>query len=98
MTMNGKNCGTFVVCEEADRLAHELALASAISAIDSMASIREVDGETWRDLDYNCDGNGPIKDFLEDDCLYLELRGALRHHPTRPNLVQIVTATVLIGG
>lgn len=88
--MEDATVGTFVICEEVDRLAHELAAQWIGSILYSETEEIEVDGETWLDL------NSPSSlEFLvivqfADEIRYAELRNLLRHHPTQPNLVQIV--------
>jgi hypothetical protein len=47
------------------------------------------DGEDWFDTDTTiCDEK--LTTFLAEELRYLELRGALVHHPDNPSLVRVV--------
>jgi len=91
METNEKPVVNFVICEEADRLAHHIAEETAVSTIECMTSTETVDGATW--LDISVEGVfEPLNVEADDEIRYLELRNMLRYHPTNHNLVQIVEA------
>lgn len=98
MTENGKLCLKGTLNESGvkilndilmDDLAHVLADEASISAVECMTLSKEIDGDKWLDLDSD-DIEGKNIEVLSREILYLEWRGLLRHHPTDPNLVQIV--------
>lgn len=82
--------GVIAIREECNRLAHELAEASAKSAIDCHSNTETVDGQLWNDLSGDAFEGATVLHVLEDDLRYLGLRGMLEIHPQRPNLVRIV--------
>jgi hypothetical protein len=93
MTENGKLCLKRTLNESGvkilndilmDDLVHVLADEASISAVECMTLSKEIDGDKWLDLDSD------DIEVLSREILYLEWRGLLRHHPTDPNLVQIV--------
>ncbi len=74
------------------KLAYELADAAATSAIESMAYTVRINGEMWSDLASKGPGDEPLRVECANEIRYAEARKLLRHHPTRPYLVQIVEA------
>jgi hypothetical protein len=76
--------------EEVSHLAHELAEMEARSLISSVSCEEEIDGVEWIDVTQDALAGEPVADACKDELRYLELRGMLEHHPTRPNLVRIV--------
>jgi hypothetical protein len=84
---------------EQNRLAHILAVIAVESILNGMTIEQEIDGERWRSLDDEWDFH-PFRENFADEVRYAELRGMLRHHPTRPELVQLVdpSAPSEIGG
>ena len=77
------------ICE-ALRLAVELADELSFSSIDSQCRTEFVDGAQWADLDTQSsfDPRYTVEEAFPDEIRYCELRGLLRRHPERPNLVQ----------
>jgi len=73
---------------EVDRLAHEIAEEAARELIDSNSFVEMRDGVEWRDL---TDKEFDCLVELELELKYLELRGILRRHPTKPQLVRVLT-------
>lgn len=80
--MDGNNAGTFVICEEIDRIAHELAAEHSKAIIESMTLYVNAEAK-WLDLE-------TLPPSCAKELQYAEARKLLRHHPTRPNLVQII--------
>jgi hypothetical protein len=81
---------------EANRLAHELALSSALTIIESVCfpgypGPNNAEKEGWYNLP-----TGP-RDQETDDVnkavRYLELRGAVKRHPSKVHLVRVISAS-----
>jgi hypothetical protein len=75
--------------KELNRLAHELALRTSESALDSHSVAVEIDGVKWRDINTEFDGT-PTGILLKKELRYLHLRGALAWHPLNPSLVRVL--------
>jgi len=74
--------------EELADLAFEIADEHAAGLIESCTVEEEIDGEKWLSF-----GTGKQCDQVREDCAneidYLEARGLLHRHPSRPELVRI---------
>ncbi|MGO8759329.1 MAG: hypothetical protein ACLQG3_14515 [Terracidiphilus sp.] len=88
--MDGKYVGTFGICETADRLAHELAEAAAIVALETDGVAVEADGEILIDTDTSRLRDVTMRGDPSNELAYLNWAGLLRHHPELPNLVQLL--------
>ena len=75
--------------EEINTRALAIADAAVSSTIRSMTIDRYLDKEHWRNLATDFDGQ-PVSTVFSIEVEYAEMRGMLKHHPTRPELVQIV--------
>jgi hypothetical protein len=80
--MDGQVVGTFVICDEIGRIAHELAAEHSKALIESMTLYADTEAG-WLDLE-------TLPPSCAKELQYAEARKLLRHHPTRPNLVQII--------
>jgi hypothetical protein len=77
--------------EEINAMARELADEAVRLTIEGGALLEFIGGETWFNTDCSTlRGCGTLRNSLELAFRYAEARNLLRHHPTRPNLVQIV--------
>jgi hypothetical protein len=89
-----KEAGGITMVEEVpdatDTLAREIADSYAPELITNHCDLVETDGEAWLDLDSDGLPGVPVRELAETEIKYCEARKMLRHHPTRPNLVQIV--------
>jgi hypothetical protein len=78
-----------------DSLAHEFAALWVVSLIETDCWTESSLGDVWLDLETPMPNVAGMvaSTFREDsarEIQYAEARNLLRHHPTRPNLVQIV--------
>jgi hypothetical protein len=77
-------------CSEENDLAHGIAEEAARGLIESISVEEEIDGREWIDINHVALDVETVAEACEDDIRYLELRGLLEHHPTRPNLIRLV--------
>lgn len=70
---------------EVDRLAHEIALEAAASAVDCHSMIITEGRKRWLDT-------GVAPRSIDLDLRYLALRGAIERHPLKKNWVRLVRA------
>lgn len=66
-----------------EELEKTFAYEFATGTIDCNCFDVDLDSETWIDID-TCDKKVDLRDELR----YLESRRLVKHHPTRPNLIQ----------
>lgn len=76
--------------EEINKRALALADQYINSLIDGNTVCEEVDGELYADLKSLVFSTRTFKKEFAFEVEYAEARGLFSHHPTRPNLIQIV--------
>lgn len=73
---------------EVERLAKEIADAQARCEIEFYCHGERVDGQAWYDTSAEIVDTQEIRAGVDQALRYLDLRGAMQRHPTRPVLVR----------